>query len=221
LRHHRKAMQRLLDRVFGGWRGGNPSTQSAKPTGITKRLAITHRDAALRLTDWQTVKSSAYRNQKIKASHDGSEPEILEFSRHFVSELEKRGYPLFAFELYRSRERQLRLLMNKVTKAQPGDSPHNWGCAVDVVHSTRFWDLTKLEWDLIGAIGKEVARKRKIKVVWGGDWQFYDPAHWELENWRDVRTHRSHDPQEGPCPCPPCEKQRKVREKTARLSPSI
>jgi len=35
------------------------------------------------------------------------------------------------------------------------------------------------------AIGKEVARKRNIKLDSGHDWNFWDPAHWEIDNWQD------------------------------------
>jgi hypothetical protein len=56
--------------------------------------------------------------------------------------------------------------------------------AVDIIHATRAWNLSKKEWDCIGAIGKEIARKRNIKLDWGGEWNFYDPAHWEIDEWQ-------------------------------------
>lgn len=69
---------------------------------------------------------------------------------------------------------------------RPGRSPHQFGMAVDIAHLTRAWDLTAKEWAVIGLIGKEVARKRKIRIVWGGDFKsIYDPAHWELADWKE------------------------------------
>ena len=41
---------------------------------------------------------------------------------------------------------------------------------------------------MIGGVGKEVARKMGLRVTWGGDFKsLYDPAHWELTDWRTVR----------------------------------
>ena len=56
---------------------------------------------------------------------------------------------------------------------------------MDIVHASRAWNLTKKEWDVLGSIGKEIARKRNLKMEWGGDWKFYDPAHWQIKDWRD------------------------------------
>ncbi|QCS37219.1 hypothetical protein [Tortoise microvirus 70] len=60
--------------------------------------------------------------------------------------------------------------------------------AVDIVHFGRYWDLSPKEWAVVGLIGKEVARRRNIKIVWGGDWRFWDPAHWELKDWKALRV---------------------------------
>lgn len=73
-----------------------------------------------------------------------------------------------------------------LSKAKAGQSAHNHGFAVDIVHGTKAWELTRKQWDLVGHIGKEVAASMGIHVEWGGDWSFYDPAHWELANWRDI-----------------------------------
>ena len=72
------------------------------------------------------------------------------------------------------------------TKARAWESPHNYGLAVDIIHGTKAWDLTRKQWEIVGHMGKEVAAQLGVKVVWGGDWKFYDPAHWELANWRDI-----------------------------------
>nr|WP_245369132.1 M15 family metallopeptidase [Agrobacterium tumefaciens] len=93
---------------------------------------------------------------------------------------------MFAHCVYRDDVEQQRLYVKGLSKAKPGQSAHNYGLAVDIVHGTKAWDLTRKQWDLIGHIGKEVAASLGIKVEWGGDWSFYDPAHWELANWRDI-----------------------------------
>lgn len=189
MKHQRRAIQRLLRKWFGKGSEGNRSPKTDKKA-FAKRLATNHSEAAYKMADYPSIRTTAYLNKKIKTRTDGSEPEIIEFYNQLIKELEKRGFPFYAHCFYRSPARQARLYAQGVSKAKPGNSAHNWGCAVDVVHFRRHWDLTKKEWSIIGAIGKEVARKRKIKIVWGGDWKFYDPAHWHLENWRDVRARR-------------------------------
>ena len=95
-----------------------------------------------------------------------------------------RNIPVLAFEMLRDEQRQNELHAQGRSKAKGGNSPHQYGCAVDIVHATRYWNLSKKEWDIVGSIGKEIARKRNLKLDWGGDWNFYDPAHWQLTNWR-------------------------------------
>lgn len=73
------------------------------------------------------------------------------------------------------------------SKAKWGSSPHNCGMAVDLVHGVYAWEIPKLCWSMLGHIGKEVAAQQGVKITWGGDWDFYDPAHWELSDWKSRR----------------------------------
>ena len=58
--------------------------------------------------------------------------------------------------------------------------------AVDCIVAHKAWSLSKKEWACLIAIGKEVARRRNIKIDSGYDWDFWDPAHWELEGWKEM-----------------------------------
>jgi len=93
----------------------------------------------------------------------------------------------FVTEFYRDNARQFQFKRDGFSKAGPGVLFYNFGLAVDIVHTGKLWDLSKPEWDIIGAIGKETARKMNLKVEWGGDWSFWDPAHWQIAGWRKVR----------------------------------
>jgi hypothetical protein len=149
---------------------------------------MTHIEAARGLIDLDTIRSVKYRARVVKERTETSHPAIVEFYRRFQKELEARGFPFVATEFFRDGPRQMDLYESGRSRAKPGQSAHNWGAAVDVVHYGRWWDLDPKEWAIIGAIGKEVARKAKIKVEWGGDWNFYDPAHWQLKNWKAIRA---------------------------------
>lgn len=149
------------------------------------RLPATHIEAARSLIDPDFVRSERYRMRLLQQPFDGLMHEADEFARAFLRELQVRGIPMVLVVGYRSREDQARVFANGFSKARPGRSPHQYGMAVDIAHATRGWDLTKKEWAVIGLIGQEVARKRKIRVTWGGDFKsIYDPAHWELADWK-------------------------------------
>lgn len=129
-----------------------------------------------------------YAEQQGRAVRQGAHPEIIEFERKLVKRLFKLGVPLFAHCMWRDMNEQTRVYVSGRSKARWGDSPHNYGAAVDIIHGTRGWDLTRKQWGIIGHIGKELAASMCIKVTWGGDWEFYDPAHWERMDWRFHRN---------------------------------
>lgn len=140
------------------------------------------------MSDHLTVKAKNYATQVERASRYGSHPDLVKFEAKFRKELNKKGIPMYPHCFLRDDHTQARLKAQGRSKAGPGQSPHNWGCAVDIVHSSRHWNLTEKEWAMIGAIGKEVARKMNLRITWGGDWEgFWDPAHWELADWRAYR----------------------------------
>ena len=203
--HLRRAIQRLVRRLQKREAGGKSRPLPGRK--LVYKQPSTHQQAAAKLIDHAAVKTVKEKQREIKENLDMREgdprlhfvhPEIILFRDAFEKALYKRGIPFKTFELYRSPERQQRLLKNGVTRAGPGQSPHQYGMAVDEVHATRFWDLTRKEWDLIGAIGKEAARRVKVKVEWGGDFRtIYDPAHWQLEGWRERRGYTIEAQQRG------------------------
>ena len=139
------------------------------------------------MVDRPVCLSERYSDQQGRADRTGSDPRILEFERKLVKRARKIGVPLFAHCVIRGSADQNRLYREGRSKARAGESPHNFGCAVDLIHGTKGWNLTRNQWDIIGHIGHELAIQAGLDVVWGGDWKFYDPAHWELADWRKVR----------------------------------
>lgn len=132
--------------------------------------------------------SERFKAQQTRVPRAGSHPDVIEFERRLVARFRKLGVPMFTHCLLRSDVDQTALYARGLSKARAGESPHNYGLAADIVHGTKAWDLTRKQWDLVGHIGNEVARQIGVEFEWGGDWKFYDPAHWELANWRDIGT---------------------------------
>lgn len=158
----------------------------AAPSIPLANVPGSHLAAAAGLVAFDVVNSVAYKNRAIRASIEAVDPDLLRFAQSFLRDLTRRGWPFFANEYWRDRERQNQLNHQGNSKAKFGQSAHNYGMAVDIVHYGRFWELTRKEWELLGMLGKEAARRTNVKIVWGGDFKsLWDPAHWELADWRE------------------------------------
>lgn len=138
------------------------------------------------------ARKGAFRSRQYRASRVGAHPLLAEFLTAFEQELWARDIPFVVHQVVRSAAEQNALYEKGVTRAKAGQSPHQSGCAADLIHYTRGWELhddpvlARLMWEIVGAIGKEVARRKQIPIEWGGDFKtFKDPAHWQLAKWKE------------------------------------
>ncbi|UIB81433.1 hypothetical protein [Flyfo microvirus Tbat2_110] len=145
------------------------------------------------MRDAAFCRSERYKDQQARANRAGADLDIVEFEKRLVTRMAKIGVPMFAHCVKRSDDDQNALFVLGHSKAKAGQSPHNVPhvAAVDIVHGIKAWDLSRSQWELIGHIGYEVARSLGVDMTWGGDWKFYDPAHWEIANWK-VRSACEH-----------------------------
>lgn len=102
-----------------------------------------------------------------------------------IEHINKIGWKATGGDLYRSREEQERKLQQGLSKAAAGQSRHQDRLAIDL----NLWDENG---DYIPnlKLGRDDL-KDKLEVVasfwrdlnprnrWGGDWQFFDPYHFE------------------------------------------
>lgn len=136
------------------------------------------------------LKTPRYQEQKSRANRDGADIRILEFSDKLIKRCASLGIPVFALCIVRTQEEQQSAYARGVSRDSPSDGlwPH-MGFAVDIIHGTRGYmddeNHVPHGWDVIGHLGKEVAHSMDLKVTWGGDWKFYDPAHWEIADWKE------------------------------------
>lgn len=155
------------------------------------------------MADVSFLLSRSYQEQQWRADRRGAHPNILIWEKLFVRRMaQKHNVPVFAHNMLRNLAWQQALFDKGVSKARPGSSPHQYGCAVDVVHGTKAWALTDEQWRLMGHIGHELAAQLGVKLVWGGndgpgDKFAWDPAHWQLANWRDVKAYMDDAEQDG------------------------
>lgn len=136
------------------------------------------------------LKTPKYQEQQTRAKIAGAHPDIVEFSRKLIKRGASMGIPLFAHCIVRSFDEQASAFVRGISRDSPKDGlwPHRFA-AVDIVHGTKAWDLTAQQWAVLGHLGKEVANSMSIDVEWGGDWNFYDPAHWEIYGWKSLDPH--------------------------------
>lgn len=193
MRHNlNRVVQRWLRRVSRrNYNQLNPRPFKEPPTAIV--IPQDYKSVVKSLVDRKALTTLVYAQRKTKEWHN-VHPDIKKFAQAFQKECEKRGIPVWLFETMRTPTRQNELRAQGRSKAKAWGSPHQFGCAVDIVCHTRLWNYSKRQWDLIGIIGKEVARKQNLKIEWGGDWGFYDPAHWQLKEWRKYREAYLDDP---------------------------
>ena len=135
--------------------------------------------------------SQKYGEQQGRADRFGAQPAILDFERKLVKRAFKLGIPLFAHCVIRGSQEQNQAFREGKSRARAGESPHNYGAAVDLIHGTKAWALSRKQWLILGHLGKELAAQQGLPVTWGGDWSFWDPAHWELTHWREIRAQYS------------------------------
>lgn len=159
-----------------------PPPRPVPDTGYSQALAG--------MVDKLFLKSIKYGDQQRRADQDAAHPVIVEFSALLVRRMASLGVPMFPHCVWRDREAQESAFKLGHSRVRYPDSPHNMGCAVDLIHSRHLWDLSPRQWLLIGHVGKELAAAKGFKLVWGGDWKRYpeaevgwDPAHWQLDDW--------------------------------------
>lgn len=142
-------------------------------------------DAPARLQVGKTFFTSVrYLSLQERADYQFCDPRILRFAGALVATLRKQRIPLYVHGAFRTRAEQDAAVAAGRSRAVWPRAAHCQGAAVDIVHARYHWDMSPNEWALIGKVGKDVADRLGLEIVWGGDWEFYDPAHWELAGWK-------------------------------------
>lgn len=159
------------------------------PVPIESPVEVNYRTALAGIADRQFCESVKYGEQQFRADRFKADPRILEFERLMIKRLRKLDVPFFAHCIWRNEQDQNAAYVRGVSRAKWGESPHNFGCAVDLIHGTKAWDLTERQWSIVGHIGKELAAQNTLPIAWGGDFKsLWDPAHWELTDWQRVKA---------------------------------
>lgn len=120
-------------------------------------------------------------------SLDELHPVVKPKVEEFIRKCDESGIDLLVTSTYRDAESQQALYDQgrtkpgkKVTNAKPGQSWHNWRCAVDIVplrNGKPVWNTSGADWELweaVANIGKSCG------LEWAGDWKsFKEYAHFQ------------------------------------------
>ena len=114
-------------------------------------------------------------------------PEVKTRVEKFIQSCKDKSIDILVTSTYRDMESQAALYAQGrttegkiVTNAGPGDSYHNWRCAVDVVpliNGKPDWDGSHPVWATIGELGEQDG------LEWAGKWiHFKELAHFQYTN---------------------------------------
>lgn len=164
------------------------TNQSDIDTGEIARDTVPNdmRDVWRSIQDHEFIEHQRYQEQQWRAVRENAHLLILEFEKAFVKRCRKLSIPMFAHTVVRTKKMQQQVFKEGHSNNDGSKEYAHQHCAADIVHSRYGWNLNKDQWKLLGHIGKEVAHMHGIAITWGGDWKNpYDPAHWELAQWRE------------------------------------
>lgn len=137
---------------------------------------------------WPREKMQVEKRQTRYTYVDGP---MVYLGQQIIKAMEDAGYPAMIFESIRTPERQDQLRKDGKSNAGQWQSPHQYWEAVDIVHPSLYWSVSKDYWMALRAAVEVVEAKFNVKLVQGGrDWG-WDEAHVQLADWRKAK--RKHD----------------------------
>lgn len=138
------------------------------------------------------IQGNTYLKYQDRADWSHADPRLMVWAATFTEMARKRSIPLYVHSAFRGEKEQNALVAKGNSKARYPSSAHNIGEAVDVVHGVFHWDMNAQEWNLLHVLGKLALDRvntllkadNKLSLTWGGSWRFYDPAHWEVSDYK-------------------------------------
>lgn len=128
------------------------------------------------LVDWQHV-----------------DPRLMMWAAMLIEQARLWGIPLYVHSAFRTEAEQADMILRKVSRTPYPRSAHNIGEAVDIVHGVFHWNMSPREWQALHVLGLRcldrlnagVKAADRLQLTWGGHFtSLYDPAHWEIADYR-------------------------------------
>lgn len=144
---------------------------------------------AVRQVHGEAEKPEKHTPERQQTRYTYTDGPMYFLGQQIVRKMQQAGWPAKIYECYRTFERQAELYerVPRVTNAQPGESPHQFYEAVDIVHETKYWDVPEKFWEELAAAVRVVGAEYGVVLDHGHDWSFRDSAHIELVGWKRIR----------------------------------
>lgn len=115
------------------------------------------------------VRSAAYQGQGWRAERAGGDPGLLAWIDRTARKFALLGVPVLAKTIVVTEAEQNRLFVQGLSEHRFGQSLHNHGRAVELVHGLFDRDLPPACWTAISQVGFQAANWLDIELEWGGD----------------------------------------------------
>lgn len=166
-----------------------PPPVFAEPAGPNQGLPL----ALAGLVNREFLATERWKDQQKRAVREGAHPKVLKFTDAVIRRFARVGIPMFPHAIVRTPEEQARLYETGVSRDSPADGiwPHK-GCAVDLIHSVKGWNMNDDEWKLVCHLAQEVSDQMGLGMECGIKWEpnangvGWDPAHWQLRKWKTL-----------------------------------
>lgn len=149
--------------------------------------------APARLAAPAFMRKDAFLRQMDRADWQHVDRRLMRWAAVFIELARKRDIPLYVHCALRTEVDQARVNIQGNSKAHYPRSAHNIGEAVDIVHGVYHWEMTRQEWQMLYVLGlraldlvnADLKKADKLDLTWGGHFKsLYDPAHWEIADYR-------------------------------------
>lgn len=201
---HGQKLTRWFQRLVGGeLRSPQAIIQAqreeiAGPADLDRRFLVTPHhgatfDAPERLRAPAHMLTDSFLSQHDRADWQHTDRRLMIWASKFIEEARQREIPLYVHSALRTEKEQHAVFHAGNSKTPYPRSAHNIGEAVDIVHGTLHWNMTREEWAYLHTLGRlcldrlnaQLPKDQKLHLVWGGDFKsLYDPAHWEIQDYR-------------------------------------
>ena len=108
--------------------------------------------------------------------------------RAVVYKCNELGTRFIVIETFRSKDKQFAAFRGGFTKALFGQSPHNYDPALAVDLGPANYPGKISDYKELALAMHLAARELKTDIVWGGEWKMRDYPHFELANWRRIKS---------------------------------
>lgn len=182
-RHPVHALQKLCHEVMAE-HGLTPDGRTYAAAIATRPKPVGYDDGLAWMRDVDYVRTHAWREQQYFARRQGADERLTWWLDAIISHFAKNGVPLMPWVIKVSPEAHAARLRERTTSLSFEDCPFCHGFAVELSHCLYGVALPSVCWEIIAAVGDEIATKQGIVM----ESNELLPEEWVVGNWQALRA---------------------------------